>query len=161
MTERITISIPDEMAESIHTELSYGDNRSEWIRDAIREKLNRDEVRNNTSHVTSTETPETSSERIEVPDDVPDRINTEDARAAIRAAIEYVENNGGATMREIVLAVMENHPLGYDYDSDKARIENPDKRNRSTWWRRVIKPGLSKHPSIQKPKPHDSEWIYW
>jgi len=42
VTERITISLPDEMAEDIHAQLSYGDNRSEWIRDAIEEKLARD-----------------------------------------------------------------------------------------------------------------------
>jgi len=42
MTERITFSMPDEMAQDINAQLSYGDNRSEWIRDAIREKLARD-----------------------------------------------------------------------------------------------------------------------
>jgi len=39
MTERITISVPDEMAEQINARLSYGDNRSEWIREAIEQRL--------------------------------------------------------------------------------------------------------------------------
>ena len=39
MTERITVSLPEDLAEELHDELEYGDNRSEWIADAIRMKL--------------------------------------------------------------------------------------------------------------------------
>jgi metal-responsive CopG/Arc/MetJ family transcriptional regulator len=33
---KTSISLPDEMNEEIEMELSYGDNKSEWIRHAIR-----------------------------------------------------------------------------------------------------------------------------
>lgn len=36
---RIAISLPDELAERIHDRLDYGDNRSEWIREAIELKF--------------------------------------------------------------------------------------------------------------------------
>lgn len=39
MTERITITVPEELAEEINAQLEYGDNRSEWIREAIRMRL--------------------------------------------------------------------------------------------------------------------------
>jgi len=108
----------------------------------------------------NTEGAERNPERIRVPDDAPDRINSDDARAAIQSAVQFIESNDGATMREIVLDVMPDHPLGYDPESDRERIENPDKRNRSTWWRKVIKPGLEMHDRIEKPAPHESEWEY-
>lgn len=39
MTTRITISLPDDMAEEINSQLEYGDSRSEWIRKAIEMRL--------------------------------------------------------------------------------------------------------------------------
>lgn len=43
MTERISVSLPDELVEDLNNHLDYGDNRSEWVADAIREKLNREQ----------------------------------------------------------------------------------------------------------------------
>jgi len=40
MTERMTISMPDELADRINGQLSWGDNRSELVRDLLREALN-------------------------------------------------------------------------------------------------------------------------
>jgi len=34
---RISVSIPNDMAERLHEDLSYGDNRSEIVREALRE----------------------------------------------------------------------------------------------------------------------------
>lgn len=39
MTERMTVSMDDELAERINGQLSYGDNRSELVRDLLREAL--------------------------------------------------------------------------------------------------------------------------
>lgn len=39
MTERMTISMPDELADRINSQLGYGDNRSELVREMLREAL--------------------------------------------------------------------------------------------------------------------------
>ena len=37
--EKITFSAEEDIVEEIHSNLDYGDNRSAWVRDAIRLKL--------------------------------------------------------------------------------------------------------------------------
>jgi hypothetical protein len=88
-----------------------------------------------------------------VPGSVPQRIDTAAAQQAIQAAVEYVHDNDGATMRELVRAVMPAHALGYDVPD----LQKGD-RYRGSWWRKVIKPGLQEHPDVRAPKPHESEW---
>ena len=39
MKEKISISVDEDLLEELHDELTYGDNRSEWVEDAIRMKL--------------------------------------------------------------------------------------------------------------------------
>lgn len=39
---RITISIPDEVADEVDAQLEYGDSRSEWIQTAIEQRLERE-----------------------------------------------------------------------------------------------------------------------
>jgi len=39
MTERMTISMPDELADRINSQLSWGDNRSELVRALLRDGL--------------------------------------------------------------------------------------------------------------------------
>jgi Arc/MetJ-type ribon-helix-helix transcriptional regulator len=41
---KVTISIPEEMNERIESDLSYGDSRSEWIRQAVRYRFVADDV---------------------------------------------------------------------------------------------------------------------
>jgi hypothetical protein len=101
------------------------------------------------------EAPESNPNEIQLPDDVPNRIDDEQARATIRAAIEFIEENNGATKRELVENVMPDHPLGYELP-ELAEGE----RFRGAWYRRVVKPGLSKSEKIKKPKPSESTWRY-
>jgi predicted CopG family antitoxin len=91
-----------------------------------------------------------------LPDTLPDRIDREGAREAIEAAVSFIERNNGATMREIVPAVGQEHDLGYDVPSEIPQGE----RYRSAFWRKCIRPGLENHPEIQKPNPGQSEWGY-
>jgi hypothetical protein len=41
-TERVAASVEPETKEEIENELEYGDTISDWVREAIREKLERD-----------------------------------------------------------------------------------------------------------------------
>lgn len=38
----VTVPMPQSMVDEIAAELDYGDSRAEWIREAVREKLDRE-----------------------------------------------------------------------------------------------------------------------
>ena len=40
--ESVTFSMSSELVEDIESQLDYGDTRSEWIRQAVRERLRRE-----------------------------------------------------------------------------------------------------------------------
>lgn len=149
--QRITISIPDDQLEQIHRELDYGDNRSEWIRDAIQAKLASEQQ---PAIQEASEAREGGESGFVLPDTIPDRIDRQDARAAIEAAVSYIEQENGATMREIVPAVGQEHDLGYDVPGEIPQGE----RYRASFWRKCLRPGLENHPKIEKPNPGQSEW---
>jgi len=151
--QRITISIPDDLKERIHRELEYGDNRSEWIRDAIQQKLAGEQQ---PERQEPSEARECGESGFALPDTIPDRIDRQDARAAIEAAVSFIQSNNGATMREIVPAVGQEHDLGYDVPSEIPEGE----RYRAAFWRKCLRPGLENHPEIEKPNPGQSEWKY-
>lgn len=83
-----------------------------------------------------------------------------DCELAVSGAFAYLANEGRATMKEIVEATMPQHPAGYDAEADLERLADPDRRNRSTWWRKVVKPGLEALPGVEKPSGGHSEWRY-
>lgn len=68
---------------------------------------------------------------IVVPESVPERIDADDARAAIAATLELIASNGGVQRAEIIEQIAPEHPLGYD-----------DIGARGAWWRKVIRPAL-------------------
>lgn len=84
----------------------------------------------------------------------------EECVEAVRAAYEYLQANGKATMSEFVTEVMPGHPAGYDAESDVEKINDPDQRNRSTWWRKVVKPGLKALSDVESPPSGGSDWTY-
>jgi len=90
----------------------------------------------------------------------PSTKDREECIEAIRATYEYLQNHGEATMSEFVTEVMPEHPVGYDADADVEKINDPDQRNRSTWWRRVVKPGLEALPDVESPPKGASNWTY-
>lgn len=71
---------------------------------------------------------------------------------AIGAAREFVDENGGASMREIVANVMPEHPVGYDVPD----LE-PGDRYRGSWWRKIVRPGLEAFEDVEKPRG-GGEW---
>jgi Arc/MetJ-type ribon-helix-helix transcriptional regulator len=119
MTERITFSMPDEMAQDINAQLSYGDNRSEWIRDAIREKLARD----------GTEVVEKSRVREETAlldvarDAAPDGWNDEKVRS-LAAGLAYLREQREATAGEIATAARREVPVMADESSWRSNVWN-------------------------------------
>jgi hypothetical protein len=99
-----------------------------------------------------------SGESIDTPElsnlSFPAGVEHDDAVDAIHAAAAYVRQSDGASMREIVDAVASDYPLKYDPPETV-----PDEgRFRSTWWRKVVKPGLKELPHIQPPAAGASDW---
>ena len=78
--------------------------------------------------------------------DFPAGRDRDDCVAAVRAAREYLRENGPASAREIVNDVMPEHPLGYDVPD----LE-PGDRYRGAWWRNIVKPGLEAFDDVEKP----------
>ena len=85
----------------------------------------------------------------------PEGRDPDECEAAVLAARDYLREHGPATMREIVTAVMPEHPVGYDVPE----LE-PGERYRGAWWRRVVKPGLQALPDVKAPSRGASEWRY-
>jgi len=102
----------------------------------------------------SPQSPQQAREGIVIPDSVPDRFASSDVRDAIEAAISLVSEQNGASMREIVTTVGQEHPL--DYDPPESL--EPGERYRSAYWRKVLRPALEASDQIRNPKPHESEW---
>ena len=91
--------------------------------------------------------------------DLPAGKDREQCVEAINAAREFLQEQGPATMREIVPAVHPDHPLGYDVDAALAKVEAGE-RYRGAWWRRIVKPGLEAAEDVQTPSTGQSEYRY-
>lgn len=165
----------DELAEIDAEAEAEGISRSAYIRrilkrrgengrddlDGLRERIGELEERINSGDSTRPRARETDAVRDAVGAvDLPSTKDADACEDAVRAAVEFLEERGSATMREFVIEVMPDHPVGYDAEKDAARIRDPDERNRSTWWRKVIKPGLENLDSVERPAPGASEWTY-
>jgi len=142
MTERITISLPDEMAESIHEQLSYGDNRSEWVRDAIEEKLDRESHETDESHfaIDNRAADGETRERVELPVELADALGEyremmsehdeppgrlDDRAAAARAIMEAMVEHDGVGKSEALDTIHPKHPV--------------EDQNEDTWWKKNAK----------------------
>lgn len=147
MVERWTVSIPEDLADQVEAELRYGDNRSKWVVDAIERKLDAE------GSEPVRDEPDPEPVGVELPDDVPQTVDRDAARAAIQAVLQFLESEGSASQREIVSAVMPKHPLGYDVPE----LEQGE-RFRGSWWRRVVKPTLKAHNDIESPGQSGTEW---
>jgi len=88
---------------------------------------------------------------VEIPEalegvDFPQGRDPEACVQAIFGARGYLQGEGPAPAREIVMNVMPDHPLGYDVPDLK-----PGDRYRGSWWRNIVKPGLEALPGVEKP----------
>lgn len=41
-SQSVTVAMPEEMVETINEQLDYGDSRAGWIREAIRQRMERE-----------------------------------------------------------------------------------------------------------------------
>lgn len=147
MTERITFSCPDELAERLNKQLEYGDNRSELIRELIEEAL---DDREHESDAVGSEGCEVRS-MTPVPDSLPSTVAADDAQRAIDATLTYLQSESSATRREIVDDVMPDEPLGYSVPEEPSNY-------RGSWWRKIVRPALAEHDSVEPPQPGGSEY---
>lgn len=89
----------------------------------------------------------------------PASVDRDEAELAVLSARAFLQETGGASMREIVATVMPEHSLGYDVPE----IEDGDlvtDRYRGAWWRRVVKPGLKALEEVEAPARGQSRWRY-
>jgi len=161
-TPKTTIEITVSTWQALNARKQPGDS----FDDVIRQLLQRQSDSGHADHATiattdptaTTDTqppqpPQDGSDQLDVPDSVPARIDSHDAHSAIQAACEHVHEEGRATKKEIVRAVMPAHPLGYEVPELESGT-----RFRGAWWRKIIKPGLDQAPNIKKPAQHESDW---
>lgn len=101
------------------------------------------------------------------PDDLPAALDgvkfpgnrdVDECARAVLAARNYLREHESASMSEIVAGVMPKHPAGYNAESDVERINDPEQRNRSTWWRKIVRPGLEALPDVESPPKGGSAW---
>jgi hypothetical protein len=157
MTDRWTITVPDELAERVEAELSYGDSRSEWVCDAMRARLACADDSPDTDRTRAREGAAAPPEGHVVQRvDLPSQVDEAAAAAAVDAAVAHLRDHGPATMRELVSSVGVEHPLGYDVPETIPSGE----RYRGAWWRRVVRPALDEHPAVAAPQPGQSEWRF-
>jgi len=122
--ERWTISVPDDTAEEVMSQLSWGDNRSAWVVDAIERKLEHQQQGDVTEKPVD-----------DAPDDVEallsewtpgTQANDDRARGeTVRAYRWLAEQSEPMKRSEIVAACAGDSELG-----------------ERTWWERAVQPGL-------------------
>jgi len=91
--------------------------------------------------------------------DFPASKDADECADAVHAAYRFLAEEGQAAKREIVRAVIAEHPAGYDPDAAIDKLDAGD-RYRGSWWRKVVKPGLESRPDVEKPTGGASEWEY-
>lgn len=139
----VTIQVDDDVWRYLTSQKDPGDSHN----DVLRRELGLDE---------SADQDRSSDEQRVVPDELPQTVDDEQAADAIDAAVARLRESS-ATKSELVQEIMPEHDCGYDASAAVAKIEAGE-RYRGAWWRRVVKPGLEKHPAVSNPPRGGSEW---
>lgn len=149
MTERITISVPDEMAEQINDRLSYGDNRSEWIRDAIAQRLDEShESVQQADENTDSRTYDRDDLRAKLRDNLAGSGDLLDRRANQVLAMYEELRDRGAAEKDDLLAVVDVDATGY--------------QDESSVWANMVKgrDTLRALPGVETPATGLTTWRY-
>jgi Arc/MetJ-type ribon-helix-helix transcriptional regulator len=144
MTERITISVPDELADQINARLSYGDNRSEWIREAIEQRLGDRGAHNEPD----TDDGVRDQLRDQLAEELPGSGDVLDARVEAVLKMYAVLRDRGAASKSELLEVVDVKETGY------ASAESV--------WSNMIKgrDSLRALPGVETPATGRSTWHY-
>lgn len=151
MTERITISVPDDLAEEINDQLSYGDNRSEWIREAIEQRLsaaNEPTETDSRSDTSPTRTHETDDLREQLRGELAGSGDLLDRRVdEVFTMYDHLQEHGSAE-KDDLLDVVDVEATGYQ-DEDSV-------------WSNMIKgkDTLRSLPGVETPATGMTTWRY-
>lgn len=169
---RTSIQVSEKLADELYSRKNRGESYEDVIWRLIEEadagRRTKEDIAESDSSDDNTPEEHGRTEARREPEDAveealadvefPSTKDREECIEAVRAAYEYLQDHGEATMSEFVTGVMPEHPVGYDADADVEKINDPDQRNRSTWWRKVVKPGLEALPDVESPPTGASNW---
>lgn len=151
----VTIDVSEDVWRHLQLQKNPGDSFNDVLKRelGIEDKSTKDETESGGERE---EVPpaSTSAQTVEELEDWPNTKEPKKCRAAVNAAVEYVQENGRASMREIVSDVMPEHDLGYQVPE----LEEGE-RYRGSWWRKVVKPGLEADSRVEKPSG-GGEWCW-
>lgn len=162
---RTSIQVSDELADELHGRKERGESYEDVIWNLIEEagggqngSQSREEPSPSEPEPTPADIEDAGARSVEASVatvDFPSGKPREECVEAVRVAYEYLRDAGGASMRDFVIDVMPEHPIGYDVPD----LE-PGERYRGSWWRKVVKPGLQALPDVEAPASGQSEWTY-
>jgi len=138
-------------------EQPVADRRRQHEREPVNEDVVKDAVETHESEKESA-AESVDASAIALPENMPQKIDEDEAREAIAAVIAMIRKEGSASQLEITKTIMPDWPLTYDVDDALDRLRDPDQRNRTTWWRNAIQPALKAHPAIEKPDSSGQRW---
>jgi len=151
MVDRWTISVPDDVAEAVMDDMDYGDNRSEWIVDAIRAKLDaergevgqesRRERETAPRNESTTMDADTMRERVREHFAHRDRMSRQTVDVVETAAAYLVEQRRRVRTKELKRVCYEEHGDAYDsevtlwnsVDDYLAEIDGIEKPDYGEW----------------------------
>jgi predicted transcriptional regulator len=87
---------------------------------------------------------------------IPNTKDPEECLAAVYQALDFIEANSPASMRDIVTAVMPEVPLGYPVPT----LSEGD-RYRGAWWRKIVRPGIRAHPAVDYRPNYGDYRLEW
>jgi|APHM01.1.fsa_nt_gi hypothetical protein len=98
-------------------------------------------------------------QRVADTDGLPASVGLDDATEAVAAVVDHLREQGPASKKELVVAVMPDYPLGYDAAGACDTIEAGD-RFRGAWWRRVVRPALVAVETVEPPTPGGADYEF-
>ena len=158
-----TIRVSEELADELYSRKSRGESYEDVIWELIdraegggAEGVRDDghEGRDERRTPAAVETPDVDDVRTQLEDvSFPSTKDRDACVAAVGASRDYLREHGSASMRDFVTDVMPDHPIGYNVPD----LE-PGERYRGSWWRKVVKPGLTALPEVKSPPSGGSDW---
>lgn len=161
MTERMTISMDDDLAERINDQLEWGDNRSELVRELLREALDSREL-----------TEEYREEQQEKPEpvvtsDLPENKDSiQDALSGWRHGRDDQEQAASQEVAEQATEWLQETQLEKvsksDVPLDELADDDPLGRDPETLWTEIVRSAW-KHAvergSIEQPNSRSYRWV--